>query len=249
VSTRHLFLVQPDEAPYMTPRLVYSKPAQLEHDFAATAVRALPEPCDGDIFIVDDDPDTRRALSLAFINEGYDVSSFEDGSSFLAAVRETRPTCIILDVFMPRRSGLDILRELEAENCTAPIFILSGRGNIAAAVEAIRHGAFDFLEKRWPADTIASRVSETLKDMMRTWRNPGTSKIGRVPFVDTDLLTARERDVLGEIMEATSIKEAARNLGISPRTVEVHRAHILIKLGARNVAEVVRIVMEKGRGL
>jgi FixJ family two-component response regulator len=187
----------------------------------------------------------RRALAIAFINAGYDVTSFDDGNAFLAAVREARPACVILDIYMPGRSGLEILRELEAQRCTAPIFILSGRGDIAKAVEAIRHGAFDFLEKRWPADAIASRVSETLKELARNARRTTERETEPVSFVDSDLLTPRERDVLGQIMTAASVKEAARNLGISPRTVEVHRAHILIKLGARNVAEVVRMVMQR----
>jgi two-component system, LuxR family, response regulator FixJ len=119
----------------------------------------------GEIFIVDDDPAVRDALSIAFSLAGYHVSGFADGNSFLATARTRLPACIILDVQIPGRSGLDILRELNAPNCDAPIFIISDHGDISIAVDAIRNGAWDFIDKPFDADALVARV----RDGMDAW--------------------------------------------------------------------------------
>src|SRR3984893_7849259 len=102
----------------------------------------------GEVFIVDDDPMVRDVLSEVFAQAGYRAISFVDGASFITAARERIPACVILDIYMPDRSGLEILKDLDAPNYPAPIFIASGRGDIPTAVEAIKNGAFDFVEKR-----------------------------------------------------------------------------------------------------
>src|SRR5829696_5187490 len=104
-----------------------------------------------EVFIVDDDPLVLNALSVVLSREGYQVTGFGEGESFLAVAKSRTPTCIILDVQMPGQSGLDILRELNAQQYQAPIFIISGIGDIPMAVEAIKNGAFDFLEKPFDA--------------------------------------------------------------------------------------------------
>jgi two-component system, LuxR family, response regulator FixJ len=201
------------------------------------------DPGNGDLIIVDDDPTVRYALAMMFAQAGFQVTTFTDGSSFLAHTRTDDATCILLDVYMPGISGLEVLKKLAARDCSAPIFILSGRGDIPTAIQAIRMGAFDFIEKRWPAEAIVARVSETLKTFARFRQNPDTIDAPPLQFGDRYLLTAREHEVLRQIMAAASTKEAARALGISPRTVEVHRSHIMHKLGAKNVADLARIVM------
>lgn len=198
------------------------------------------------IFIVDDDPAVRDALSVVFQIEGYNVSGFADGASFIAASRSLEPACVVLDVHMPGRSGLDILRELNAQHYPAPIFIISGQGDIPMAVDAIKHGALDFIEKPFDADTVVSRVRAAIDSAERRKSHTTTARMN-LSFPGTEHLTPREREVLGEIASGASNKEAGRHLGISPRTIEVHRARIMEKLGAKNAADLVRIVLTDGR--
>jgi two-component system response regulator FixJ len=201
----------------------------------------------GEIFVVDDDPLIVSALTVVLSREGYQVSGFSEGGSFLAAARSRSPICIILDVQMPGRSGLDILKDLNAQNYPAPIFIISGIGDIPMAVEAIKNGAHDFFEKPFDAATVVTRVREAVEAWARRAKDgPGDDFLAK-NFSGQDLLTARERDVLGQIAAGSSNKQAGRELGISPRTIEVHRARIMEKLGAKNAADLVRIVLSEKR--
>ncbi|WP_299811545.1 response regulator [uncultured Roseibium sp.] len=190
------------------------------------------------IYIVDDDPAVRDALSVLFNMEGYVVETFSDGDTFIKSASKAVPACVMLDVHMPGRSGIEILKALNAENYPAPIFIISGQGDIPMAVEAIRNGAFDFVEKPFSAETVLERVKESIAAMKQ--RQPQDTTLS---FHGAEMLTRRELEVLKEITNGASNKEAGRTLGISPRTVEVHRARIMEKLGARNAADLVRIVL------
>jgi FixJ family two-component response regulator len=200
-----------------------------------------------EIFIVDDDPAVRDALSVVFTLEGFHVSGFAEGNSFLTAARARTPACIILDVHMPGRSGLDILKELNAQHYGAPIFIISGQGDIPMAVDAVKNGALDFIEKPFDADTVVARVREAIEAWARRSMEKDQDSILAAEFPGHDLLTPREREVLAQIARGASNKEAGRHLGISPRTIEDHRANIMKKLGARNAADLVRIVMTASR--
>jgi two-component system response regulator FixJ len=201
----------------------------------------------GEVFIVDDDPLVLNALSLVLSREGYQVSGFAEGASFLAAAKSRTPTCIILDVQMPGQSGLDILKELNAQHYAAPIFIISGVGDIPMAVEAIKSGALDFIEKPFDATTVVTRVREAVEAWARRSQRGASAEVLAKAFPGHELLTSRERDVLGQIAAGSSNKQAGRELGISPRTIEVHRARIMEKLGAKNAADLVRIVLSDGR--
>lgn len=195
------------------------------------------------VFIADDDGAVRDALAMIFEMDGFAVKTFPEGSSLLSAVAGNRPDCIILDVHMPGRSGLDVLNEL-GPGFSAPIFMISGQGDIPMAVEAIKKGAHDFIEKPFDADTVVSRVRDALEARSRR-QNGGSQSLHAFP--GEDQLTPREREVLVEIAQGASNKEAGRHLGISPRTIEVHRARIMEKLGARNTADLVRIVYSDPR--
>jgi FixJ family two-component response regulator len=201
----------------------------------------------GEIFVVDDDAAVRNVLSTIFSQEGYDVATFGDGASFIAAAHKRTPACVILDVNMPGRSGLDVLRELRAESYGAPIFMISGHGDIPMAIEAIKNGALDFIEKPFRADTVLAQVRAAIEAGERRAQAAEHVDIRPLNFSGRDLLTPREFDVLALIAKGASSKEAGRDLGISPRTIEVHRAHIMEKLGAKNTADLVRIVLTEAR--
>jgi two-component system, LuxR family, response regulator FixJ len=198
-----------------------------------------------EIFIVDDDQDVRDALSVVFARAGYQATTFTDGMVFVRAARIRTPTCVLLDLCMPGPSGLDILSELDAKNYPAPVFILSGQGDVPSVVKAIKSGAFDFIEKCLDADAIVARVRDSVNSWVRGRQNGNTSQSSLLSFPGCDSLTPRERQVLAQITGAATNKEAARNLGISPRTIEIHRGHIMQKLRAKNSVDLVRIVLNK----
>jgi two-component system, LuxR family, response regulator FixJ len=196
-----------------------------------------------DIYVVDDDTSVRDALSVVLSLEGFHVSGFAEGNSFLAALRQHRPDCIILDVHMPGRSGLDILKELRNQHSEVPLFIISGQGDIPMAVDAIKNGALDFIEKPFNAETLVARVREAIAAAARLKVQPPSGPGLAARFPGRDLLTPREFQVLGLIANGASNKEAGRHLGISPRTIEVHRARIMEKLGAKNTVDLMHIVL------
>jgi two-component system, LuxR family, response regulator FixJ len=197
------------------------------------------------VYVVDDDAAVRDALSVMLTLEGFQVFGFADGESFLAAVRRDRPDCIILDVHMPGRSGLDVLKELQQQRTGAvPLFIISGQGDIPMAVDAIKNGALDFIEKPFHAETLISRIREAIAVARRkAFAYAGSPPLPHFP--GRDLLTPRECQVLALIANGASSKEAGRRLGISPRTIEVHRARVMEKLGAKNTIDLVHIVLSE----
>ncbi|MGL4439170.1 MAG: response regulator transcription factor [Bosea sp. (in: a-proteobacteria)] len=193
-----------------------------------------------DVVIVDDDAAVRDALSVLLEMEGLRVKTFETGEAFLSEARNLKPGCVLMDVHMPGRSGLDILDALGGSSYHAPVVMISGQGDVPMAVYAMKHGAFDFIEKPFDAPLVMARVKDA---MARVASNAVVSMHGRLPaFPGHETLTAREVDVLEHIVAGASNKEAGRLLGISPRTIEVHRARIMEKLKARNTAELVRLV-------
>ena len=201
----------------------------------------------GEIFVVDDDPAVRETLSIVLSAAGYQVICFADGTALLAVARSRIPACILLDVHIPGRSGLDILKELHGEDYPAPIFIISGQGDIAMAVSAIKNGALDFIEKPFRGSDIVARLDEAIGAYARRHAEDAASKSASLHFPGREPLTRREREVLEQFTSGASNKEAGRHLGISPRTIEDHRANIMKKLGARNASDLIRIVMTASR--
>ena len=172
---------------------------------------------------------------------------FADGAALLAVARSRTPSCMLLDVHIPGKSGLDILRELHGEDYPAPIFMISGQGDIAMAVSAIKNGALDFIEKPFRGSEIVARLDEAIGAYARRQAEDTASKVASLHFPGREPLTRREREVLEQFASGASNKEAGRHLGISPRTIEDHRANIMKKLGARNAADLIRIVMTASR--
>lgn len=192
------------------------------------------------IFIVDDDALVRDALSLLLKIEAFQTQAFGDGDSFLEALRVVTPACVILDLHLPGSSGLAVLRQLADRQFAPPVFVISGQSDIAMAVEAMKYGAQDFFEKPFSGSAMVERV----RSAVAAYRQSMTGHIdGLADFPGRDLLTRRERDVLAQVSHGASNKEAGRRLGISPRTIEVHRARIMDKLGAKNAADLMRIVL------
>jgi two-component system response regulator FixJ len=197
-----------------------------------------------EVFVVDDDPLMRMALSIILGDEGFAVTGFADGESFLAATRERTPACVIIDMHLPGCSGLELLKALDARQYAAPVFVISGRGGIPLAVDAMRNGAIDFIEKPFDPAAVGTRI----RDAIEAWQRLGRHgrEFGQ-DFHGRERLTGREWDVLERIVRGASNKETGRELAISPRTVEVHRARIMEKLGARNAADLMGIVLGKKR--
>ncbi len=199
-----------------------------------------------EVFIVDDDHLVREALSIVLDDAGFQVTGFADGELFLEVVRWRAPQCALIDVNLPGCNGLELLKTLNARRYRAPIFVISGRGDIPTAVEAIRNGALDFIEKPFDPATVVVRV----RDAIQAWQNLGQEDgVLAHDFHGHERLTARERDVLERIARGASNKETGGDLGISSRTVEVHRARIMEKLGAKNAADLMRIVLGRYRSL
>jgi FixJ family two-component response regulator len=201
----------------------------------------------GEIFVVDDDPAVRETLSVVLSAGGYQVICFADGAALLAVARSRTPSCILLDVHIPGKSGLDILKELHGEDYPAPIFMISGQGDIAMAVSSIKSGALDFIEKPFRGSEIVARLDEAIDAYARRQAQHSGSNVSLLHFPGREPLTRREREVLEQFTSGASNKEAGRHLGISPRTIEDHRANIMKKLGARNAADLIRIVMTAAR--
>src|SRR5580698_5573217 len=134
-------------------------------------------PSRGEIFVVDDDPAVRETLSIVLSAGGYQVVCFADGAALLAVARSRAPACILLDVHIPGQSGLDILKELHGEDYPAPIFIISGQGDIAMAVSAIKNGALDFIEKPFRGPELVMRLNEAISAYARRQAEDSASRI------------------------------------------------------------------------
>jgi FixJ family two-component response regulator len=201
----------------------------------------------GEIFVVDDDAAIRDLLAMLLSRRGHKVAGFADGPSLIAAMRTQSPACILLDVHIPGKSGLDILKELSARNHPAPVIIISGKGDIAMAVDAIKSGALDFIEKPFSGSDVVARVEEVIAADLKRKATRRVDEKSQFYFPGREPLTAREQEVLGQIVEGATNKEAGQTLGISYRTIEIHRARIMEKLGAKNAADLMRIVLSENR--
>ena len=192
------------------------------------------------VFVVDDDPAMRDSLRWLIESTGVQVETFADAQTFLARIRPEVPGCLVLDVRMPGMSGLDLQSELARRGIGLPTIVVTGHAEVPMAVRAVKAGAIDFIEKPFSDQLLLDRVRQGI-EMDRLARH------GRAQRADVlrrlSLLTQREREVLDLVVAGRANKEIAAALRLSPKTVEVHRAHVMEKMQASSVAELVRLAL------
>ena len=201
---------------------------------------------DAIIFVVDDDAAMRRSLAYLFDSAGWQVATFESARDFLQRYDGHAPGCLLLDVRMPLMSGLELQQELNNKSGHAislPVIFLSGHGDLAMAVQTMKAGACDFLEKPCKDQVLLDAVSRAVARSVEESRNAASANTAQSALAR---LTAREREVALLMAEGKASKVIARELGISDKTVQVHRHNTMEKLGLHSAAEVARLLMASG---
>jgi len=197
------------------------------------------------VFIVDDDEAVRDSLQILLAVEGHRIEAFESGIAFLEAFDAARAGCLLVDVRMPDMSGLDLQEILNERRSSLPVIIMTGHGDVPMAVRAMKAGAVDFIEKPFSDATILDSVRRalTLADRAvvdQTFATEATTRL--------EGLTPREREVLDRLVAGRPNKVIAFELGISPRTVEIHRARVMEKMEADSLSHLVRLALAAKAG-
>lgn len=191
------------------------------------------------VYVIDDDHEIRNSLTFLMATRGIAVATFDGGKSFLEALDHLQAAPILLDLRMPGMDGIEFLQILAEREIAWPVLVLSGHGEIGAAVKSIKLGAIDFLEKPIAADELVKCLIQAFK----TFDEGQISNNSRVALLKTlSSLTPRESEVLTALCEGQANKQVAFALSISSRTVEMHRANALRRLGVRTIAEVVNLI-------
>ncbi len=193
------------------------------------------------VFVVDDDFGVRSSIRVLMKSIGLPATPYASAKEFLAAYDAAQPGCLVLDIRMPGMSGLELQEELNSRGAVLPVIFVSGHADIPMAVEAMRHGAFDFLQKPFRDQDLIDRVQQALARDRETREALKEHESIRARLAT---LTPREQDVLELLTAGKANKGMAQDLGLSQRTVEVHRAHVMEKMGAKSVAQLVRMVMD-----
>jgi FixJ family two-component response regulator len=193
------------------------------------------------VFVVDDDESVRTSLRFLLKSVGLDNQAFPSAGDFLAAYDPVQAGCLVLDVRMPGMSGLELQQQLNLRGAIIPVIFITGHGDIPMAVEAMQHGAHDFLQKPFRDQDLIDRIQQALAKDAKA--RAALEEHGRIRE-RLESLTPRERDVLALMVQGKPNKIMAHELGLSQRTVEIHRARVMEKSGAASLAQLVRMVMD-----
>ena len=195
------------------------------------------------VYIVDDDEAVRDSLDLLLSAAGFETMTFDSAETFLASPPRAATGCLLSDIRMPGMSGLELMEALHVRGAACPVVLITGHGDVPMAVEAMKRGAHDFIEKPFDDERLVSAVSSALA------RGGGPREPAKVdPEAAERLatLSRRERQVMEGLVSGRSNKEIARDYGISPRTVEVYRANVMGKMRAASLAELVQSALRAG---
>ena len=190
------------------------------------------------VHVADDDDAIRRSVSFALKTSGFRVRVYESGSELLKEAPGLEPGCILLDIRMPGMGGLEVQEALQAKGVTLPVIIMTGHGDVSLAVRAMKAGAVDFIEKPFQKAILLGAIEQAMGRLNHAAANREQASEAAVKL---KALTPRERDVLDGLAKGLPNKSIAYDLGISPRTVEIHRANLMSKLGVHSLSEALRI--------
>ncbi len=193
------------------------------------------------IAIIDDEPSVRDAISMLLAAHGYATSCYESADAFLSA--PFAEGCIVSDIRMPETSGIDLLKTLQANRDRRPVILLTGHGDVELAVQAIKLGAQDFIEKPFKKERLLDSIRSALAVSEKTQLQQAEIEALQERF---ESLSERQRDTMRLLIKGLSNKEIALQLGISPRTVEIHRTWVMSKMSAKTIVDLVRMGMALG---
>lgn len=197
------------------------------------------------IHLVDDDEAIRHSASFMLRHAGYTVKTYQDGVSFLDEITPEASGCILLDVRMPVIDGLTVQKIMQERGIALPVIILTGHGDVSVAVEAMKNGAIDFLEKPYEKNALLGSIAQAFERVGDLQAHEQRSSQAKARI---STLTAREKDVLVRLVDGLTNKAIAAELDISARTVEIHRAHVMEKLEADSLSSALKIAFAAGMG-
>lgn len=197
------------------------------------------------VHLVDDEEAIRRSAGFMLKTSGYRVETYASGVELLKSARRLEPGCILLDVRMPEMDGLEVQQALQEQGVGFPVIVMTGHGDVGVAVRAMKAGAVDFIEKPFEKAVMIAAIEEGIRRLQRADRGRERAEEAAVKL---QALTGRERDVLEGLAQGLPNKTIAYDLGIRPRTVEIHRANLMSKLEVRSLSDALRIAFAAGVG-
>jgi two-component system response regulator FixJ len=200
---------------------------------------------DRTIYLVDDEESIRRSAGFMLRTSGFQVKTYASGTEFLKEVRNLSPGCILLDVRMPGMDGLEVQKELLGRGIPFPVIVMTGHGDVSVAVQAMKAGAVDFIEKPVAKAVLLDAVRESFARIEQA--HHAEERLAEAQ-IRLEALSGREREVLEGLAKGFPNKTIAYDLGISPRTVEIHRANLMTKLGVTSLSEALRVAFAAGMG-